>query len=252
MAAARLARGARFGTEERLVAGVPTHVAVTEVIRRRLAFGIYAPGTRLPPERELAELLGVGRATVRTALRTLAAEGLVATSRGRFGGTVVLDDEGRASQARRVTRRFLRDVEDNFDFRLAVEPVAASRAAERASARERAAFLRLAAAKATSLRRFRALDSRFHLAIAEASRNEPLLEAIRESRAAFFRWADASWERVGWATLPAELRDFGLRHGPIAEALAAGDAALAEERMIEHLEAGRREFLDAVQQARRR
>ena len=68
------------------------HRAVADAIRTRLAVGELRPGDRLPPERVLAERLGVGRMTVRQALRELAAEGLLVTSRGRHGGTVVADE----------------------------------------------------------------------------------------------------------------------------------------------------------------
>lgn len=43
--------------------------------------------TRLPPERELAEMLGVERGTIRTAITELATLGLVTSRRGRYGGT---------------------------------------------------------------------------------------------------------------------------------------------------------------------
>ncbi len=52
------------------------------VLRERIMSGTYAPGTRLPPERELAPELGTNRATLREALRTLGAQGLVHARQG--------------------------------------------------------------------------------------------------------------------------------------------------------------------------
>jgi GntR family transcriptional regulator len=58
---------------------------VAEAIRR----GGFAPGDRLPPERELAETLGVSRSTLRLALHDMERAGVVARRPGRGGGTFV-------------------------------------------------------------------------------------------------------------------------------------------------------------------
>ena len=60
-------------------------------LRRQIVGGELAPGTRLPPERELSEQLAVNRMTLRTALSRLVAMGLIEQVQGR--GTVVLDVE---------------------------------------------------------------------------------------------------------------------------------------------------------------
>lgn len=59
------------------------HVAADHALRAAILDGTYAPGDRLPPERELAGTLGVSRLTLRAALATLAADGLVAAHHGR-------------------------------------------------------------------------------------------------------------------------------------------------------------------------
>ena len=51
--------------------------------------GVYPPGSALPPERDLAERMGVSRATLREAIAALRTAGMVQTTRGRGGGTVV-------------------------------------------------------------------------------------------------------------------------------------------------------------------
>jgi 2-aminoadipate transaminase len=67
---------------------VPLYQQLRDQIRRRILLGSLPPGTKLPPERTLANMLGVNRTTVVNAYRELAAEGLV---EGRVGhGTVVL------------------------------------------------------------------------------------------------------------------------------------------------------------------
>jgi GntR family transcriptional repressor for pyruvate dehydrogenase complex len=228
------------------IASPATHETVAEAIRRWIALGTLAPGDRLPTERELADRLGVGRMTLRQAVRRLGEEGLVRTVRGRAGGTFVLDDVDRGGAGVEITEELLRDVHDNFEFRLGVEPVAARLAAERAESIERWAIRGLAEGVPTSIRVFRTLDSRFHLAIADAGRNRLVAEAIRRSRAEFFRWADAAWERVNWQTMTDEEREFGARHRPIAEAIQAGDSRAAEARMAAHLVEGRRQFLEII------
>jgi len=60
-----------------------------DTLRRRILAGDYPVGERLPPERRLAEELGVGRPTVRSALAQLAAQGLVSARQG--SGYVVHD-----------------------------------------------------------------------------------------------------------------------------------------------------------------
>ncbi|MFE5683020.1 winged helix-turn-helix domain-containing protein [Streptomyces sp. NPDC056512] len=57
-----------------------SHAVVAEALRQRIALGGFGPGDRLPTERELSAAFGVGRNTVRQAVRELADEGLVTTT----------------------------------------------------------------------------------------------------------------------------------------------------------------------------
>jgi DNA-binding FadR family transcriptional regulator len=222
------------------------HVAVADSIRRWIALGVLAPGDRLPAERELAERLGVGRMTIRQAVRTLAEEGLVSTQRGRSGGTTVLDDHERPFPLAEISEQMVAALTENYEFRFGVEPLAARLAAERASDTERWAIRGLAEGEASSVRAFRALDSRFHLAVADASHNRLLADAVSRSRTELFAWADRAWERMDWSEVPAEERDFARSHRPIAEAIVNADPATAESRMVEHLTEGRQQFVAMV------
>jgi GntR family transcriptional regulator len=67
----------------------PLHVTIAERLTEAIATGELAPGTRLPPERELAGALGVSRMTVRQALGELEREGRLRRVVGRAGGTFV-------------------------------------------------------------------------------------------------------------------------------------------------------------------
>lgn len=66
---------------------MPLYHQIERHLREDLAAERYRPGDLLPPEHELQRQFGVSRATVRTALRRLAEDGLVSSQRGR--GTVV-------------------------------------------------------------------------------------------------------------------------------------------------------------------
>jgi DNA-binding FadR family transcriptional regulator len=214
----------------------PARSAVAEAIRARLAAGELRPGDRLPPERVLAERLGVGRMTVRQALRELAAEGLLVTRRGRNGGTVVADAPRVFPRAPEdVTARYVADLHENYEFRMALEPAVARMAAARATREEAAVLRTLAAEPATSLPMYRAVDSRFHVALAEASRNRHALAAVREARSNLFAWADALWGRGDWSVHEATVRRALHDHVLIAEAVGARDGELAEGRMHDHL-----------------
>ena len=61
---------------------------IADQIRDSILAGEFSPGDKLPPERELAEMFGVSRPSVREALNILATAGLVMSYQG--GGTVVL------------------------------------------------------------------------------------------------------------------------------------------------------------------
>ncbi|WP_160146904.1 FadR/GntR family transcriptional regulator [Thermomonospora echinospora] len=67
----------------------PAYQQVADQLRELILDGSLAPGDRLPPENEIGGNFGVSRSTVREALRVLASQGLVKTSRGTTGGTFV-------------------------------------------------------------------------------------------------------------------------------------------------------------------
>jgi GntR family transcriptional regulator len=83
---------------------VPVYVQIAEGFLNRIESGELAPGDRLPPERELSELLSVNRMTVRRALRMLEGQGLLIRRQG--AGTYVAKPkiERQASQLFPFTR----------------------------------------------------------------------------------------------------------------------------------------------------
>jgi len=206
-------------------------------LRRAIALGAFEPGARLPSERTLADRLGVSRMTVRAAMRILAQDGLVTTGRGRSGGTVVTASAVAADGASSIDA-FALHVRDNLECRLAVEPLAAALAAERATDEERQTLLGLAEIPASGIRHYRMLDSRLHMAIARAAHNESLLPIIEQLRSEFFLWADAAWARLDWDALSPREQDFGHSHRSLVQAIAEGDEGVSRRVMQRHIEEG--------------
>jgi GntR family transcriptional regulator len=71
--------------------GVPLHAAIARKLTDAILAGDLVPGSRLPPERELASSLGVSRMTVRQALGELERQGHLRRVVGRAGGTFVTE-----------------------------------------------------------------------------------------------------------------------------------------------------------------
>lgn len=162
---------------------VSRHVA-DEVVDRlvtAVALGLYVPAQQLPPERELATMLGVSRASVREALQQLVETGYLEVRRGRTGGTFVRANWGPKS-AEHVRRQILEhwsEFETIFDARTLIEPLIARTAAKRSTAGDTqtiAAALQ-AYLDAPDHDASRRADARLHLAVSEATQN-PVLVAI--------------------------------------------------------------------------
>jgi len=230
-----------------------SHAVVAEILRHRIALGDFPPGSRLPTERELADVLGVGRNTVRAALRQLTEEGLVSTTLGRSGGTRVrgATDPDRTPRAE-ILANFRATIRDSLEYRGAIEPLAARLAAERAPVDVRQRLLRLLDEPADDLGSYHRLDSEFHLGIAAASGNQVLHRAVEQARAEMFVGGNALWLQAGWslghAANPApgpELRD---EHLPIALAVLSGDGPAAEVAMRAHLDDSHRQFRFLIDQ----
>ena len=138
------------------------------------------PGEKLPNELELAQQLGVSRATLREAIRTLSAEGVLEVRRGK--GTFVsgrveeMDDFGFSGLER--VKGQLRDL---FELRAMFEPRAAALACRRATEAQRAEILEKDRAVEECIRAGRdrtAADRAFHAAIVRAAHNEFLLRLL--------------------------------------------------------------------------
>ncbi|MEV5407418.1 FCD domain-containing protein [Thermopolyspora sp. NPDC052614] len=211
-----------------------TPQVIVEHLRGLIHRGEVGPGDRLPPERALAEQLGVARVSVRQALAQLQGEGYLTTRRGAFGGTFVTElVEPRRRWLRRM-RENLADLEDILDFRIAVESHAARLAARRRDEENLAAIERAVAQldDVSDVTSFRAADSAFHQAIAAAARSPRLTAAITDTRGLLFLPTDAF-------VYPPDVAQTRRDHRRIAAALRRGDQEESAAAMIEHIESTR-------------
>jgi GntR family transcriptional repressor for pyruvate dehydrogenase complex len=216
---------------------------VTERIRRAIHIGSYVPGDKLPPERALAQQLGVSRTTVREAIRVLEGEGYVASRRGASGGITVLDQAENEERIRPLLADKLPEIEETFDYRIAVEGAAARLAAARRTDEDlvilRRAYEVMREDRET--RRFRAADNSFHLAIADAARNRLMRQAIEDARAATWVPIDRLISRVFLTA--------NRHHEQIYDAIAAGDPDAAQRAVVDHLETARRDLRRSLRPA---
>src|SRR3989441_11012621 len=107
--------------------------AVVTHVRRLIDHGALGPGARLPPERDLAQQIGVSRPTVRAGLRTLAALGVVRSRRG--SGTYIPEGPPTLGSEALGFLAALHKVtgDDVYEARRLLEVGAAGPAAERAT-----------------------------------------------------------------------------------------------------------------------
>ena len=112
------------------VTRTPLSAQVATQLRAAIMAGDIAPGQELPTERELVEAFGVSRASVREALGSLRAEGLV-VSAGAPARAVVAEDLDRPAREALVNLMRLRGValEDLVELRCLLETAALERAA---------------------------------------------------------------------------------------------------------------------------
>src|SRR5919201_6522042 len=162
---------------------VQTATTLEETVERlgtAIRIGLLGPGDRLPPERDLADQLGIARSTLRQALTSLTESGHLIALRGRGGGTFVADAPPLAESHRAdLQTGHWREV---LDYRIAVEVGTVVLAAERA---QREDIVRLQAHVETmravaDFPSYRRADVFFHLGLAETARSGRLLAAMTE------------------------------------------------------------------------
>jgi DNA-binding FadR family transcriptional regulator len=195
---------------------------VIQRLREAIVLGQLTPGLKLPPEPALMRQFGVGRSTIREAVRALAHAGLVEVRQG--DGTYVRtsrpEPEPLIDQLRRARVVEVHEVRRALELEIA--RLAALRRSEQDLVRLRAALaerrVRLERGEAEAMLD---ADLAFHLAMAQASGNAVLAELYASFatalRASLSEFVDLTGLRRGSQE----------QHEQLAEAVAAGDTELA-------------------------
>jgi GntR family transcriptional repressor for pyruvate dehydrogenase complex len=207
----------------------------TEISRRILDYllaGHVGPGERLPPERKLAEAMGVGRGVVREALKSLTLFGIIEVRQGD-GTYVKQQDSELLPQAIEWglllgTPRILDLIEARRHLEVIVGGLAAKRRDADAVSDLKSLLAEMEAAMGDA-DRFVAADVAFHLRVAEAAGNETLYQIMLNIRSLVQAWI----ARVLYAA--SDYHPSLEEHVPILEAIDAGDAAAAREAIASHL-----------------
>jgi DNA-binding FadR family transcriptional regulator len=152
---------------------------VIEQLRQLVGSGEWPVGQRIPNEGELVKSLGVGRNTVREAIRALAHTGVLEVRQG--DGTYVRATSEVSGALRRLCGSELRDI---IQVRRALEVEGARLAATNRTAEDIAHMARLLDRRDESLgaddsAEFASLDTQFHLAVVSSSHNEMLIALYR-------------------------------------------------------------------------
>ena len=206
-----------------------TFEETVERLGTAIRLGLLAPGARLPPERDLAEQLGISRSTLRQAITTLVQSGHLTSVRGRRGGTFVVDTPPLAQTPGDRLREDWREV---VDQRIVLEVGTVVLAAERAEPRDLAKLSDLVdqMADAEEFEVYRRGDIGFHLALAEASHAPRVIAQMTEIQ------GELSDLIAHIPNPPEVLGHSNNEHRQICEAIARHDAARAASIMRSHCE----------------
>ncbi|MER6633742.1 FadR/GntR family transcriptional regulator [Streptomyces sp. NPDC000987] len=212
--------------------------AVLGHLRGAIERGEYAVGDKLPSEAELCRSLEVSRPVLREALRALQTMGLTVsrTGRGTFVVASAVQDPTFGDYA----------AGDLMEVRRHVEIPVAGYAATRRTPEDLDRLTRLLRRmeEETDTASWVALDTLFHLTVAQAARNPVFRRVIEEIRDALARQS-AFLNELGGRREQSERE-----HRAIVEALIAGSATDAADAMSHHLDRVETTLTDIVRPAR--
>ncbi|MEO7122789.1 MAG: FCD domain-containing protein [Lacisediminihabitans sp.] len=213
---------------------------VLDSIESRLLSGELGPGDHLPPERALASELGVGRSSVREALRVLEVFGLIRTQTGsgpQSGAIIIASPSSAIGALMRMqvaARGF--QVADIVRTRLLLETAVVRDLAERSDAIDLADAAKLLdAMEAPQLtpEEFLALDAQFHLSLAEASENQVVATMMTGLRSSIEGYVlEGAAGLPDWDATADRLR---AEHRTILMAIIAGDRDAATLHTNNHI-----------------
>lgn len=212
---------------------------VLEHVERELLDGRLGPGDRLPSERDLSTDLGVGRSSVREALRVLEVMGLIRTATGsgpQSGAIVIAAPSGGMSALLRLqvaAQGFA--LADVVRTRLVLEDAVAASLANDDARDTSAAHRMLDAMDAGDLtaEEFLVLDAQLHLALAESSGNTVIAAMMAGLRTAIESYVLTGSQRIAdWPAMADRLR---AEHHAIVDAIDSGDEGAARRLVHDHI-----------------
>jgi GntR family transcriptional repressor for pyruvate dehydrogenase complex len=215
-----------------------TRTTLTADICRKLVShlirGDWTEGDRIPPERELCQRLGVGRASLREALKALEIMGMIETRLGE--GTFVC---GRSEFFSRpllwaITGSAKSDAHELVEARELIESETARLAAERATPEDLQSIRKCLEDMEAAIddpSTFLEADLNFHLAVANSAHNRILANALSLIRNLMRQWIGQALPKEGVATTALQ------HHNKIFTAIAKRNAPAARNSMQAHLEA---------------
>ena len=214
--------------------GTTTAEEVVARLRDMIHSGELALGDRLPPERDLAKLLGVSRPTLRAGIRSLTAVGILQSKQG--AGTFVAEAEESptldAGALRLMSALHGFTSDEMFEARLALEMSIAALAAERATAEDMARLAEEVAGMYASLEKpeqYLVHDMQFHQSVAAASGNRILTALMNMVATILFDYRSKTVKRA------IDLKDSAAQHHNIYRAIREHDAEAARQAMRIHL-----------------
>src|SRR5262252_1494438 len=213
--------------------GTSSEEVVTN-LREMIHRGELRSGDRLPPERDLAKLLGVSRPTLRAGIRSLAAVGVLESRQGA-GTFVVKGDESPvldSSSLSLMASLHGFTSEEMFEARRALEMAIAGLAAERATGEQLASLAEEMAGMYASLELpedYLIHDMRFHQMVAAASGNRILTALMNMVAATLF---DVRRKTVRRAH---DLKESAEMHREIYRAIRDRNAEETRNKMRAHL-----------------
>jgi GntR family transcriptional repressor for pyruvate dehydrogenase complex len=205
-------------------------------LKKAIGDGIFRVGERLPPERELAEQMGVSRPSVREAIQSLEIQGIIETVHG--GGSIVRNIT--EQEIRKPIEIFLEGDKQKIleltEVRAFMDTWAARQAAQNRTEEELKAIQAYLEDMERDFDKGRIqpeIDVKFHSQIAAAAHNTIFLHLISNIYQMIRYSIEVHWEQV-LVEREAQKR-IVTHHRNIFEAIRAGDPDAAEFAMNEHI-----------------
>lgn len=225
-------------------------IQVSDQLRDAILSGDFAPGDKLPPERELAEMFEVSRPSVREAINILASAGLVMSYQG--GGTIVLSlvDNTQGNSLGELIRNQQGRALEVIEVRKDMESCTAYYAAQRALPEDIIRMEEILESMEKNLSvqcSSEDLDANLHIVIARSSHNivwlhlmQSLFDAMRE------------FQRSVWRAVYLTSEDHHLlfkHHSAIVASIRNKDADASRAAMMDHLNFAEQRCIDFVARA---